>query len=195
MAGEKYIVVTAENPVQIAVRNILNPYGFMFLEHCREPASLMRMVRSYQPDFIVVDLNLHPRELRRAIETIDEEMICTCILIGDYKDLEMSSLVEKSKAISFCLKPLNREILINTVELSLMFYKKISEMNKKIKEVTENFEGRKLVDRAKWILIERDGISENEAYERMRRKSMDNRTTMKSIANAIILSHEIEKNS
>ena len=57
--------------------------------------------------------------------------------------------------------------------------------------MTENFEARKLIERAKWILIERDGISENEAYERMRRKSMDNRTSMKAIAEAVILSNDI----
>jgi response regulator NasT len=191
MAAEKYIVATAENPVQIAIRNMLNPYGFMFLEHCRESASLMRMVRTYQPDFIVVDLNLHPREIKRAIKTIDEELICICILVGDCKDAEINSLIEKSNSIYFCQKPINREILINTVELSLVFYKKIFALNNKLKEATENFETRKLIDRAKWILIERDGISENEAYDRMRRKSMDNRTSMKAIAKAIIISYEI----
>lgn len=145
--AESYLVVTAENSVQIAIRNMLNPYGFMFLEHCREATYLMRMVRSYQPDFIVADLNLQPRELKRAIETIDEELICTCVLIGDYKDMEMTSLIEKAKAVSFCSKPLNREILINTVELSLVFHKRLN--------------------------------------------IMDNRTSMKAIAEAVILSNDI----
>ena len=57
--------------------------------------------------------------------------------------------------------------------------------------MTENYESRKQVERAKWILMERDELSENEAYERIRKKSMDNRMSMKSIAEAIIYTYEI----
>ena len=83
MSGEKYIIATADNPCQISLRNMLNPYGYTFLGNCSDAVSLMRLIRSYQPDFVVADLNLQHRELRRAIETIDDEMLCACILIGD----------------------------------------------------------------------------------------------------------------
>ncbi len=191
MAGEKYVVAAAENSLQIAVRNILNPNGFIFLGNCNDSASLLRMIRSYSPDFVVVDMALQTRELRNTLETIDDEMLCTCIAIGDYRDMDVASLLEKSRVLYFCQKPLNREILIHTVELAMINFRRVFELDKKLKEMTENYETRKVVERAKWILIERDGISEGEAYEKMRKKSMDTRLTMKAIAEAIIFTHEI----
>lgn len=191
MAGEKYVVAAADNPLQISVRNVLNPRGYIFLGNCCDSISLLRLIRSYNPDFVVVDLAMQLRELRPTIETIDDEMLCTCIAIGDYKDVEMTNLVEKSKALSFCPKPLNKEVFLHTVELAIINYRRINELNKKLREMTENFETRKSVERAKWILMERDKISESEAYERMRKKSMDNRMSMKAIADAIIFTHEI----
>lgn len=191
MAGEKYIVAAAGNPVQIAIRNTLNPCGFLFLGNCSDSVSLMRLVRSYHPDFIIADMSLQLRELKQTLETIEDEMLCACILTGDYKDLEISNLLEKSKILSFCPKPLSRELLLHCVDMSIISYKRVAELDKKLKEVTESFETRKLVERAKWILMERDRIGEAEAYDRMRRKSMDSRISMKEIASAVIQMHEI----
>lgn len=191
MAGEKYIVAAAENPLQIAVRNILNPNGFIFLGNCSDAISLMRLIRSHLPDFIVADMGLHSIELKNILETVDDEMLCACVLIGDYRDSPVASLLEKSKVISFCPKPLNRDILLHTVEMANMNFKRVSELDKKLKDMTENYETRKSVERAKWILMEREGLSEKDAYNKIRKKSMDNRMSMKTIADAIILTYEI----
>mgnify|MGYP001111599731 CR=1 FL=1 len=195
MAGEKYVVAASDNPLQIAVRNILNPSGYIFLGNCGDSVSLLRLIRSYHPDFVVVDLNMQIRELRNTIETIDDEMLCACIAVGDYKDMELVNLLQNSKVLSFCPKPLNKDILLHTVEMANMNYRRIYDLDRKLKEMTENYEMRKLIERAKWILIERDGIGENEAYERMRKKSMDSRLSMKAIAEAIIFTHEISGKS
>lgn len=191
MFGEKYVVAASENPLQISVRNILNPSGYMFLGNCSDSTSLLRFIRSYRPDFVVVDFNLKIRELSPVLETIDDEMLCACIAVGDYKDAEIIGLLNTSKALSFCSKPLNRELLLQTVEMANINFRRISDMDKKLKEMTENYETRKVVERAKWILIERDGIGEGEAYEKMRKKSMDSRLSMKAIAEAIVFTYEI----
>ena len=193
MAGEKYLVAAVENPFQINIRNILNPSGFIFLGNCSDAISLMRLIRSNHPDFVVIDASLQPVELRNVLETVDDEMLCACVLVGDRRDSSITSLLEKSKVISFCQKPLNREILLQTAEMANMNFKRISELDRKLKDMTENYETRKSVERAKWILMERENLSEKDAYNRIRKKSMDNRMSMKEIADAIILTHEITK--
>lgn len=191
MAGEKFIVAAADNQTQIAVRNILSPSGYVFMGNCSDSISLLRLVKSFNPDFVVADLALQLRELRTTIETIDDEMLCACVVFGQYKDMEILELLEKSKVLAFCPKPFNKDIFIQTVEMCIMNYRRVSDLNKKLREMTENYETRKAVERAKWILMNREGISENEAYERMRKKSMSTRTPMKALADAIIFAYEI----
>lgn len=191
MAGEKYIVAASENPVQISVRNILNPGGYNFLGNCGDAVSLIRLVRSYHPDFIVVDMGAQLAEYKKILDTIDDEMLCACIILGDYNSASIEGLIEKSNVISVCPKPPNRDILIHTVEMAIISYKRVFELEKKLKEMTENYETRKAVERAKWILMDREGLSEKDAYERLRKKSMDNRMSMKSIAEAIIFTYDI----
>jgi len=190
MAGEKYIVASVENSMQIAVRNILNPSGYVFLANCSDGVTLLRLIRSYNPDFVVVDYSLHAGELRNALEVIDDEMLCACILVGDHKNADIVGILDNSKTISFCLKPLNRDMLLQAVDLSIISYRRIFNLNKKLMEVTENYETRKAVERAKRILMERKGLSEKEAYESIRKKSMNSRMPLKSIAESIIYTYE-----
>lgn len=190
MAGEKYIVAATDNSLQIAVRNILNPNGYMFLENCSDAISLMRLVRTFHPDFIVMDVGIQLSDARNTLETIDDEMLCASVLLGENKDIGIFSIIEKSNAISYCPKPLNRDIFLHTVVMANINYKRVSGLDKKLKDMTDNYETRKLVERAKWILMERDGLSEKDAYERMRKKSMDGRMSMKTIAESIIFTNE-----
>jgi len=194
MAGEKYIVATADNSLQIAIRNILNPDGYNFLGNCSDAISLLRLVRSYHPDFIVVDIGIQQSDARSTLETIDSEMLCTSILLGEYKDTIIFSMLERSNAMAYCPKPLNRDILLHTVGMANINFKRVLGLDKKLKEMTENYESRKLVERAKSILMERDGLSEKDAYDSMRKRSMDNRMTMKSFAEEIIYKNKSKNN-
>lgn len=191
MSGEKYIVVALDNPAHIAVRNVLNPLGYMFLGNCSDATSMIRMIRSYNPDFAIVDVGVRISDYGSTLETIDEEMLCACIIIGDRKDELVSSLLNTSNAIAFCPKPLNRDVFGNIVDMAMLGFKRVNKLSSQLREMTENYETRKSVERAKWILMKRDGMSEKEAYERMRKKSMDNRMALKDIADAIIFTYDI----
>lgn len=185
MVGEKYVVAAVDNSVQVAVRNILNPNGYVLLESCSSPVSLLRLVRSCHPDFVVADSGMQLSEARSTLETVDDEMLCAVILLGEYSDSVAFSIMERSKTFSFCPKPLNRDMLLHTVNLALLNYRRVVELNMKLKKMTENYEGRRHIERAKIILMEQ-GFSENDAYGMIRKRSMDERTTMRSIADSII---------
>ncbi|TYQ12879.1 UNVERIFIED_CONTAM: response regulator receiver and ANTAR domain protein [Acetivibrio alkalicellulosi] len=191
--GEKYIVATLNTPFHIEIRNILNPQGYIHGGNCDGGVSLLRLVRSYNPDFVVVDMNMQWRELKQTIETIDEEMLCFCILVGDYKNVEITSLIENSMVVSFCYKPLNREMFINSVEMASISFIRLIKLDKKLKEAKEDLHSKKLIERAKYILMEKESISENDAYSIIRKKSMDTRLSMKQVAEDIILSHKISE--
>ncbi|HEX2946360.1 MAG TPA: ANTAR domain-containing protein [Clostridia bacterium] len=190
MTGGKYIIATKDNAVQIAVRNILNPNGYIFLEHCRDAVALMRLIRSFHPEFVVVDTAMQLGELRGTLETVDDEMLCAIILLGDYDDPVISTLMERSNAISSCPKPPNRELLLHTADMAVMNFKRVLALGAKLRQMTDNYESRKQIDVAKALLMEHEGLNEKEAYEKMRRRSMDERLTMRTVADLIIHSYK-----
>jgi response regulator NasT len=193
MPEEKYVIAAADNPSQIAIRNILNPIGYIFLGYCSDAISLLRLVRSYHPDFVVVDSGIKISDIRNTLETMDDELLCPCIIIGDIRDNNLTDLVENSKSVSICPRHMLRELLVHTVEMANISYKRVSQLNMKLKEMTDNYETRKTVERAKWVLMNRDGMTEKDAYDRIRKKSMDNRMSMKDIAEAIVTAYDLLK--
>lgn len=182
----KYIIATTKNPFHITVRNILDPWGHTFLGVCNDPGSLARFARSCRPDFIITDTSMNPGRLRVVLEAIDEELLCVSIIVGERANSELEGIVENSKAVFFCSIPLNGDILINTVDMALTGYKRIREMDKQLKRMTENYDKKTAVDQAKTLLMQKYGIDEQEAYKRIRTRSMDLRISMKEVAESII---------
>ncbi len=191
MAGEKYIVATSENPVQIAVRNMINPSGYFFIGNCADPSTMLRLIRSLHPDFAVVDTSMPPGELTKTLQTIDGELLCACIVLDNQRSGAYTDLVAASRILHICVKPVNPAILLNTIGSALLNFRRITDLDMKLRTMTDNYETRKQVERAKWIIMEREGLSETQAYEKMRKRSMDTRTPMKIVAKAIIMTYDM----
>lgn len=189
----KYIVATARNSFQVMVRNILGPCGYVFLGTCNDSASLARMARSYRPDFIITDTSLNPGHLRVVMEAIDDEMLCACIIIGEHADPGIEGLIDTTNTVFFCNRPLNRDILINTVDMAVASFKKVSRIERKLREVTASYNGKVAVDRAKALLMKKYGIDEKEAYARIRNRSMDMRMPMNKVAKDIIEAEDMKR--
>lgn len=191
MSGEKYIVASNDKPLQIAVRNILNPEGYFYLSTCDEIFSLMRQLASLEPHFVVIDNCFNTKDVKHTIEVIEEDMGCAIVLLGDNKETKICDILDSSKYLLTCPKPPTRELLIYSVDMAIVNHKRITLLNKKLNEVTSNFETRKYVELAKGILMQRESLLEDDAYIKIRKKSMDSRMSLKAIAKAIVEGQDI----
>lgn len=190
MSTEKYLIATTNNSVQIKARNILNPQGYIFLNSCQDANSLIRMIRVSRPDFVIIDNSIRLIEINTIIRAIEDTFLCSYILLVDNMDENINNFMDTSKGLVVCPKDIINDVLIYSVRMSLIFFKKISEAYKDLNKISKNYETAKIVERAKGILMERENIDENDAYTKMRKKSMDTRMSMKTLAEAILLSRE-----
>ena len=193
MAGERYIIATTDNPIQIAIRNILNPVGFLYLTTCSDSVSLLRQIRGYSPDFVILDACFSMMDVKAIIETLDEDMECACVLLVENKDRKVLDLLGSSSSLFVCPKPPSRELMVYSIEMALVNLKRIALLRKKLKELSSNFETRKVVERAKGVLMAREKLSENDAYAKMRKKSMDSRMSLRAVAEEIVGVKDREK--
>ena len=101
----------------------------------------------------------------------------------------MKELVEQASeagALAYVVKPFTQNDLLPAIEIALSRYQQIITLEAEIADMAERFETRKLVDRAKGLLNERMGLTEPEAFRWIQKASMDRRTTMQAVAQAII---------
>jgi response regulator NasT len=189
MAGERYIIATTDNQLQITVRNILNPVGFLYLVTCNDAVNLMRQIRGSSPDFIILDTCFNMKDIKQVVETLDQDMTCACVLLGDSKERKVLDLIDCSSSLFVCPKTPSRELLTYSVELAIVNFKRICKLTKKLNEISSNFDTRKILERAKGILMQRDKISEDDAHSYIRKRSMDSRMSIRAVAEEIITTH------
>lgn len=183
----EYIIATEDNPFHINIRNILNPSGYSFMGRCSDSGSLIRMIRQSTPDFFIADNTINQRELKTIIDTVDDEMLCSCIIASEYKSIEIEDLIQNSVVVSYCVKPIVNDVFLSVVEMTLLNFQRVKELNKKIKTMNETLATRTVVDKAKLLLMKKMKITEDAAYKIIRSRSMNTRASMKEVADAIIL--------
>ena len=181
-------IVSGQDKKQLAVvKNTLTSNGHIFVGYSADPINLLRHVRSIQPDLLIFELPGNFKELKRTIQVIDEELLSACILLLDSKNDEVFELIKNSRITSYLSKPIIEDVLLQIVDLSMSNYLRIREYEDKLRQLNNTLESRKIIEKAKWILVEQDGCTEVDAYRIIKKKSRDKRIAMHEIAEAIIL--------
>jgi AmiR/NasT family two-component response regulator len=183
----KFILNGDDKKVLSHIKNTLASNGHIYLGYTKDSNSILRHIRSCLPDLIIIDATNKFHEMKRMLEVIDEEILAACILILDNRSDDIIEFLRKSRVISYLAKPVFDEALLQVIDMSLINYSRVLNYEQKVKKLNETLESRKVVEKAKWILIEKDGFTEAEAYEAIQRKSRDSRIPMLEIAEAIIL--------
>jgi len=101
--------------------------------------------------------------------------------------------VEKAReagAMAYLVKPFQKKDLLPTIEMALSRYSELVGLEAEVDDLQERLEARKLVERAKGVLMSEHGMSEPEAFRWMQRGSMDRRTTMRAVAEAVLAGTE-----
>jgi response regulator NasT len=112
-------------------------------------------------------------------------------MLTAYTDRETIRRAEIAGALAYLVKPVKEVELSPAINIALARFKEIERLRNQVVELEDSLEARKLVERAKGILMQRLGLGERDAYERLRQRARDKRTKMKDIAQAIIEAEEL----
>jgi two-component system, response regulator PdtaR len=108
-----------------------------------------------------------------------------------YSDRELVDRAKDAGVFAYLVKPFKPSDLPPAIEVARSRYEQNAELNKEVSTLEERLESRKLIDRAKGILMDEHGLNEAEAYRRIQLQSMNLRKTMKEVAEAIILAKSV----
>ncbi len=188
----KRIVIADDEPItRMDMREMLEEEGYNVVAEASDGFDVIELARKHLPDLIIMDIKMPLLDGLNATKIIlKEELAGEVILLSAYSD---KIFIEKAKevgAIGYLVKPIDNKSLVATIEVCLSRHKEIKEIKKSVKVLEKKLESRKIIEKAKGILMAKDNISENDAYIHIRDISMKKRTTMEEIARIIIISEE-----
>ncbi|HBE9328523.1 response regulator [Clostridioides difficile] len=172
-------------------KDILESHGYEIIGEASDGFEAVEMCKKHKPDLVIMDIEMPILDGIKAGKIICKENLAGgVLLLTSFEDKEY---VEKAKSIGaygYLVKTASEKSLIPTIEMCLNKVNEFEKMKKDLEKVNSKLNERKLVERAKGILIREFKISEDEAYTRIRKLSMDKRTTMMEIAKMIIIGYD-----
>ncbi len=187
MGQGKFILIGDDKKILAGVKNTLVADGYLYIGYTNQTQSVLRTVRKTLPDLIILEVQDRFYEQKEILEVIDDELLAPCVLVLKMRSDEVLQFVRQSKIMTYIMKPLYDEVLLQIADLSISHFNRVVEYEHKLKKINENLAARKVIEKAKWLIVEKRGLSENEAYDFIRKKSRDNRLPMKEVAQAILL--------
>lgn len=182
-----FILAGENREVLSPVKQVLCNGGHTFLGYLREKNTILRNVRIHQPDFLIVDLDGDFGPMREMMEIIDDDMLTACILYTPLRTNELIGFLKRARSTAILLRPCTDDAILQVSENAVFQHRRMLNLDSHIRSLNEKLEARQLVEKAKWLLVAREGISECEAYEQIKKRSRDKRVPMKEVAEAILM--------
>ncbi len=160
--------------------------GFLVGDICTSGNEAIRRVRSEASDILLINFELPDMTGLEVATIIGDENLCSVVLLVSQMQRDFAEDMVADYDITLFTKPVNGVVLLNTLEVVLHNRRRMRKLESELSKLKRNMEDRKLIEKAKGILMKRKSISEGEAYRRIQKMSMDSRVAMRDIANKII---------
>ncbi|MCL1971996.1 MAG: ANTAR domain-containing protein [Endomicrobia bacterium] len=175
---------------ELALSDLKDRLRVQFFEIIASAASgneILRNVSCFQPDFVITDYlltDMNGMELAQAIEHLD---ICPTVILANSEQSEYIDELKGESLNIFCItKPLDTTVLNHTLASVVRLTRKIHYFEHKIEELEHKLEDRKLIDKAKGLLMEKFNMTEDQAYKQMRRKAMNLSKPLIEVAKSLV---------
>lgn len=183
------VLVAEDNALERStVVDLLNALGHMVVAEVASGAEAIERAQQLTPDAVLLDVHMPGASGVEAAEEIAQALPGTAVVLitGDLSLTLSSADVLRSTAVALLAKPTPPTTLDATLRMAVMRARELLAAKREAKEAKEQLEARKLIERAKGILMRRTGSSEQEAYRIMQRSSQDRSVRMVDIAKAVI---------
>lgn len=158
---------------------ILKQLGYDVIDVDTSGTSLIRRIRSLKPDAVLVDVNIKGISGFEISSIVEGEGLCPCIIMFKTNPVEYSLKLQQKLIYAYIQKPINLSNIEYVIDNAYFSFKKVMEFNTKLEE-------RKIVEKAKGLLMKRYNMTEDKAYDYMRKKSMEKSISLYKVALAVI---------
>jgi response regulator NasT len=175
------------------LREMLAGMNYTVEAEAGDGMTAVELARRLKPDLVIMDIRMPELDGIEAARILTSENIAPVLLLTAYSEPDLVQRATQAGVIGYLVKPFREAQLGPAIEVTLARFREFDQVQKELGDMRSALEARKVIDRAKGLLIDRFGLSEAEAFRRIQKRSMDSRKTMREVAEAILLASEMEK--
>lgn len=190
----RVVIADDESIIRMDLKEMLSGLGYQVVGEAGDGRQAIQMARELKPDLVIMDIKMPEMDGIQAARVLTEEKIAPVLLLTAYSQQELVSGAREAGVVGYIVKPFRQDELMPAIEVALSRFREFRELEKEMGDLKETLEARKVIERAKGVLMDQYGLKEADAFRRIQKLSMDTRKSMREIAEAILLAREIDKN-
>jgi two-component system, response regulator PdtaR len=186
----RVIIADDESIIRMDLREMLTNLGYLVVGEVGDGRSAVNLARELKPDIVIMDIKMPDMDGIEAAKVLTEERVSPVLLLTAFSQRELVDRAAEAGVAGYIVKPFRESDLGPAIEVALARFAEFRTLEQEVGSLQEALETRKVVDRAKGILMDSQGLKEAEAFRKIQKMSMNTRRPMKEVAEAIILAHQ-----
>ncbi|OZC75835.1 response regulator [Rhodococcus sp. 06-462-5] len=182
----RVVVAEDESLIRLDLVEMLREEGYDVVGEAADGQQAVELAVELRPDLVIMDVKMPRRDGIDAASEIAEKRIAPVVILTAFSQRELVEKARDAGAMAYLVKPFTKADLMPAVELAASRFGEISALESEIVDLQDRLETRKLIEKAKGILMESQSLTEPQAFKWIQRAAMDRRTTMKAVAEVVI---------
>lgn len=186
-------IILAEDDavIRMDLKEELERQGYLVVGQVGDGQSAVNLARELRPDLVIMDIRMPEMDGIAAAEILTREKLAPVLLLTAYSEDVLIERARNAGVVHYVTKPWRQSDLKPAIEIALSRFQEFRAIESKVKDLEQSLETRKYVERAKGVLMDKHKLTEQEAFRRIQKLSMNNRKSMREVAEAILLTEEL----
>lgn len=168
--------------IRLDLKEMLEEEGYEVVGEAGDGESAVRLAQELRPDLVILDIKMPGVDGLAAAERISAERVAPVLILTAFSQKDLVDRAARAKAMGYLVKPFQKSDVVPAMEIALARYEELRALEDEVQDLDERLETRKLVDRAKGVLMDRYSMKEADAFRFLQKTSMDKRLKLAEVA-------------
>jgi response regulator NasT len=182
----RVLIAEDEALIRLDLKEMLEEEGYTVVAEVGDGRQAVEQARAQRPDLVILDIQMPELDGLSAAEQIAAARVAPVIVLTAFSQRELVERARDAGAMAYLVKPFSKNDLVPAIEVARARFAEMTALDGEVRTLEERLETRKVVERAKGRLMADQGMTEAEAFRWIQRTAMNERTSMKALAERIL---------
>jgi two-component system, response regulator PdtaR len=186
----RVVIAEDEALIRLDLKEMLGESGYAVVGEAADGEAAVELARTLEPDIVILDVKMPVLDGISAAEQITAAGTSAVVMLTAFSQRELVERAVDAGAVAYLVKPFAKSDLLPAIEVAVSRHQQLRALATEVHDLTDRLDTRKLLDRAKGLLQSKAGMTEPAAFRWIQKTSMDRRTSMRAVAQAVVDGHQ-----
>jgi AmiR/NasT family two-component response regulator len=182
----RVLVAEDEALIRLDLVEMLREEGYQVVGEAGDGEEAIKLATDLKPDLVILDVKMPKLDGIEAAAKITGDRIAPVVILTAFSQRDLVERAREAGTMAYLVKPFAKRDLVPAIELAVSRFAEMQALESEVAGLTDRLETRKVIDRAKGLLMTAQGLTEPDAFRWIQRTAMDRRSTMKDVAVAVV---------